>query len=464
MPLFSPHLHASLLAFSHTGLAAIQSSQHLCVVQLSAAGDVFYQMLRLSSEHPEEESSQPSVSSQRQEAAGGSQSPAPSDASDEDFQTRQRSQSHGFEVVVNDQLEHLPTSDLDIESGQQPRQSFGVSVQLPNTQLKLTKKEHLKWSEWLSKLDSVPVPKSHLSHCIKAIPDMGIYVNLQRDPLGQHSSQSVQHDLKKSMSRGEVLVHSATHLPPLPITPVPEALEPSKWTDDLSQRLSEAWQGRWRQWWEDKLGLSQERKREALRRKRRQEKSKWRRQVALSGSFTSSTSYQSDSELSVFSSCASQDLGSDWDEDAVSRPGSPKNGQGSPELTLTANVSLGRPLFQSTQASEQEASAPDFSTPATQESVVIEPSQSPSLLLTAESSRPSIPGLTQKRPRRTEQDFLESLFSSQRASQELLEQNSHPVMAPSSQLSSFSSQRPPQIRASLSQASQPKKKKTRMGF
>lgn len=459
---------ALLLAFSYTGLTAIQNSQHYCVVQLSAAGDMFYQTLKLCSEGAAEESSQPSVSSERQEgeeeAVGGSQSTAPSDSFDEDSQPRQRGQSSGFEVVVNDPLDHLPTSDLENESGQQPSQSLGLSVQLPNTQLKLTKKELCVWSEWLSKLDSVPVPKSHLPHCIKAIPDMGIYVDFQRDPLGESSSQSVQHDLRKTMSTGKVLVHSATHLPLLPITPVPEVLEPSKWTDDLSQRLSEAWQGRWRQWWEDKLGLNQEQKREALRRKRRQEKTKSRRRVALSGSFTSSTSYQSDSELSVFSSCASQELGSDWDEDVVSRPGFTKDGEGSPELTLTTNVSLGKPLFQSTQGSEQEASTPHLSTPATQESVIVEPSQSLPLFQTAESSRPSTLGSTQKRPRWTEQDILESLFSSREASQELLEESSHAVMASSSQLSSFSSQRPPQIRASISQVSQPKKKKTRMGF
>ncbi|XP_041914541.1 TATA box-binding protein-associated factor RNA polymerase I subunit C isoform X2 [Alosa sapidissima] len=472
LPVRLPHKNQTAqerLSLPAAGLTAIQSSQHLCVLQLTAAGDVFYQTLGLCSEGLAEDSSRSSERHEAEEGGDRCQPPVSSDCSDEDSEPSQRRSPGGFEVVANVSAEHLSTSDLENECGQQLTQSLGSSVQppvmaasLPSTRLQLNKEVLREWNEWLSGLDSLPAPKSHFSHCTKHTRDMGVYVNLQSDPLKEPRWQSVQQDLRRSMSRGEILVHSSTHLPPLTITPVPGVLEPSEWTDDLSQRLSEAWQGRWRQWWEDKLGLNREQKREALRQKRRQEKAKGRRRVSLARSFTSSVSYQSDSELSGISS---QNLGSDWDEDVTRRPGSSKSGALSPELTITSNLSLGKPLFQSTQSSEPlPVNTPHLSA-AAQESPLVESSEFPPLLLSAEPSRPSMLGSAQKRPKRTEQDLLQSLFSSQEASQALLEESSLSMMAPSSQLSSFSSsQRPPQIRASLSQASLPKKKKTRMGF
>ncbi|XP_062410226.1 TATA box-binding protein-associated factor RNA polymerase I subunit C [Sardina pilchardus] len=488
LPVRLPHRNQTAqerLSLPAAGLTAIQSSQHLCVLQLTVAGDVFYQTLGLCSEGPAEDSSPPS---ERQEAEEGAEDSSPfserqeeaekgvdrlippvsSDFSDEDSVPSQRSFG-GFEVVANVSAEHLSASDLENECGQLPTQSLGPAVQppvtaasLPRTRLPLNKEVLSEWSKWLSGLDSLPAPKSHFSHCTKYTRDMGVYVDLQSDPLGEPRSQSVQQDLRKSMSRGEIVVHSSTHLPPLPITPVPGVLEPSEWTDDLSQRLSEAWQGRWRQWWEDKLGLNKERKREALRRKRRQEKAKRRRGVYLARSFTSTVSYQSDSEFSGFSS---QDLGSDWGEDVASRAGSSKSAAASPELTITSDLSLGKPLFQSTQSTQPQQDATPHVSAAAQEFAPVASSESPPLFLSAESSRPSMLGPAQKKPRRTEQDMLQSLFSSQEAGQALLEESSLSVMAPSSQLSSFSSsQRPPQIRVSLSRVSLPKKKKPRMGF
>ncbi|XP_042565400.1 TATA box-binding protein-associated factor RNA polymerase I subunit C [Clupea harengus] len=460
LPVRLPHRNQAVkerLSLPAAGLAAIQSSQHLCVLQLSTAGDLFYQSLRLCSEGLAEDSSQSSTSSEREEEeeedVDGSQPPACSDSQP----SMGRRSPGGLEVVVSDNPEHPPTSDTESGSGQELPQSLGLSIQsagiatsLPGTRLQPNKKVLRKWNAWLSSLESKMAPNAPFSHCMKLTRDLDVSVELQRDPFMEHNIQGVQQDLRGSMSRGEVLVHSATHLPPLTAPPVPGVIEASEWTDDTSQRLTEAWQGRWRQWWEDKLGLNREQKREALRRKRRQEKkAKAHRRVALSGSFTSSVSNQTDSEYSGWSS---QDLGSDWDEGVPSRPGS-NCGALSPEIPITPNRSSVKPLFQSTQSSEQDANVPRISTASKQDSVPVDSIKSPPHFLTTDSSRAS----PHKKLRRTEQDLLESLFSSQEPNQALSEESSFPVMTQSSQ-------RPPLIRASLSQASKPKKKAARMGF
>ncbi|KAL2099679.1 hypothetical protein ACEWY4_004073 [Coilia grayii] len=529
LPLRLPHRKQAAqdrLSLPAAGLTAMQTSQHVCVLQLSSAGDLFYQTLQLCSEGPAEKSTQPPTSSGNGQEVDGSRPPSSVDSSvdddddDDDRARLRRPPPGGLEVVVNSP-ELFDPSDIESEGGQgyaESSQPVGRSS-CPTTALADVLQPHQEvlraWNEWLVALDSeenIKHSNSPFTHCVKLVKELSIYVLPQRDPHIECAIQSVRQALRKATRTGEVLTHSATRLPPLRVTPAPGATEPSKWTDELSERLSETWRGRWRQWWDDRLGLNHEQKREALRKKRRQEKSKRRRRISLSGSFTSSVSYQSDSELSAWSECNSQDLGSDWEEEVAAPPGS-KDGALSPEIPTTSDIGLGKPLFQSTQSTEREALVP--ATEARKASIPADPSASPPLLLAAESSQasvaPSLPQkrlgrteqgtlhslsqkrpqrteqnsldplpqkrlgrteqntqdpLPQKRPRRTEQDILDSLFSSQEPSQSLLEQSSIPMVTPSSQLSSFSSsQRPPQVRASHSQASQSQaKKRARMGF
>ncbi|XP_067909138.1 TATA box-binding protein-associated factor RNA polymerase I subunit C isoform X2 [Heterodontus francisci] len=95
------------------------------------------------------------------------------------------------------------------------------------------------------------------------------------------------------MEKKEVLCHST--FPILDPVSVPDPVDSSMWRDELSERLTAAWEGKWSEWWEEKLGMNRDKKIQALRAKRRRQKlARARERSELSGSFTSSVSGLSD--------------------------------------------------------------------------------------------------------------------------------------------------------------------------
>ncbi|NWT07703.1 TAF1C polymerase, partial [Vireo altiloquus] len=116
-------------------------------------------------------------------------------------------------------------------------------------------------------------------------------------PAGPSSLQRQVHQrLRQAMREGGRI----QRWEPLAIQPppLPQTLEPAGGPDPLSARLTAAWAGDWEQWWEERTSFNVAQRRRALReRRRRQKRAQGRR--SLSASFTSSLTYQSElSELS----------------------------------------------------------------------------------------------------------------------------------------------------------------------
>uniref|UniRef100_A0A3B4BDE6 Uncharacterized protein n=1 Tax=Periophthalmus magnuspinnatus TaxID=409849 RepID=A0A3B4BDE6_9GOBI len=240
------------LGFSCAGMAAVhlerdESAESFCVFQVLQTGDVFYQIL----ERDKSAVDLANVSCTRGEEP-------------DHLELEQR----GSAVV----LPHLSSHSLSI------------------------------WRQWLQRL-----ARSHEAN--KSKPAHVMVKSSLRMPQRQTANRVVrkgcQRDVRRSMQQQSI--------PTDDIVPLLEEVHPEEWSDDLSQRLTAAWdsgQG-WHTWWSEHLGVNRAEKTEALRRKRRKEKDAKRISglslLAMSGSFTSSISYQS--ELSNLSDWAWSDTG-----------------------------------------------------------------------------------------------------------------------------------------------------------
>ncbi|NXC20160.1 TAF1C polymerase, partial [Corythaeola cristata] len=213
--------------------------------------------------------------------------------------------------------------------------------------------------------------------------------------------------LHQAMREGGLIQHWDLPAPQPPALPQPP--EPVGGLDPLSTRLTAAWLGDWGQWWEERTSINMAQRQRALRERRRRQK-RARGHRSLSASFTSSLTYQS--ELSELS-------------DAAPVP-----------------LSLGRQavLSQERGLLPQEASPPagsPLASPAPDEA-----------LLSSQSLR--CRGIPKER-RKTLRDYL-AVWA---------EAPPEPAEPPGSQASQLCI---PSSQSQLSSASQPRRKRPRMGF
>ncbi|NXR55238.1 TAF1C polymerase, partial [Hippolais icterina] len=231
----------------------------------------------------------------------------------------------------------------------------------------------------------------------------------RRDLEGPAGPSSLQRQMRQRLRQTMEEGGRIQHWEPLALQPppLPQALEPAGGLDPLSARLTAAWAGDWEQWWEERTSFSVAQRQRALReRRRRQKRAQGHR--SLSASFTSSLTYQS--ELSELS-----DTG--------------------PPL-----LSPGRPSNLS-----QEGSSPASSPPVRSPSTSAAPEEA---LLSSQSLR--CRGIPKER-RKTLRDYL-SVWA---------EGPPEPPEPPGSQVSQLCI---PSSQSQLSSASQPRRKRPRMGF
>ncbi|XP_019967228.2 TATA box-binding protein-associated factor, RNA polymerase I, subunit C isoform X1 [Paralichthys olivaceus] len=412
LPVQIPHrldTATNRLSSPAAGLTCVQKKggeECLCVVQLTEAGDIFYQILE--PDHPDADTSRPPAAETlpgRKDAETPERKPAEHLAqdsqlvvtdttSDEDVigptqvvpryvaETPEREQTSDSEdseteaksrwrkrlelqVIVNDDPEPDHVAELDrgetdgAEAGKEPggaeetlRSSSSSGRVVPPeqaTDVKPSKDVLVTWKHWLQRLRKKSRGKRPRLHFttrtdgLLQLPGGDARVSSEDERV-----QSLRRDLRACMSNRSLLLHSAVSasLRAPDSVPLPDVVDTGAWTDELSQRLTLSWQSEdaWRAWWEDKLGLNKEEKVKALRRKRRREKEAKRasgQRRELSGSFTSSVSYQDlggYSDSAGWSSAASQGGWSD------SEGLMPLSVRGTPGATTPSTVTCETPV------------------------------------------------------------------------------------------------------------------------
>nr|XP_061836725.1 TATA box-binding protein-associated factor, RNA polymerase I, subunit C-like [Nerophis lumbriciformis] len=568
LPVQIPHrmdTTTNRLSSPAAGLTCIQKSNCIggrrkdcfCVLQLTVAGDIFYQTLEpegseTSSPPAKEDEPQPQQTvkilpqclaqtdsqlfvpdtSSDEDMLGPTQGTPPhtfideipqwklqddasSETGSEEFQTRGKGpnlKKLNLQVLVNDDPVQDHGLDTDGEDGKEtsnkaddPQQPDGsqettstlTSTLSPTQQtaVKLSESAVSVWKHWLQKLTHLSLKNKPRLHHLTL--NSGGLLRLSRDKMKGLSEEehvkSTRNQMRVCMSNHSLLVRSADSAD---IVPIPDQVDTSSWMDPLSQRLTASWQSEelWRAWWHDQLGLNKDEKMDALRRKRRRERDVKRsagRRLNLTGSFTSSVSYQSGmdsfSDFTGWSSAASQGAWSDTERvESLSQSGDlVESGRPRAQTTMLTESTCPTPTTtprygkdtQDGMCVSSTFKAKTLTTEFTQSGFPTATTLSNSKVLTQSQTTQleSTPSSQRRRIKRRADDYLASLFGSQDGPSQHdnyfldecgQEQDSRPPMTYSSQLHSSQSTSISQnsLRRPGSQLSQPKKKKSQMGF
>ncbi|XP_077478866.1 TATA box-binding protein-associated factor RNA polymerase I subunit C [Stigmatopora argus] len=447
LPAHVPHrmdIATTRLSSAAAGLTCIRksaregSNESICVLQLTEAGDIFYQVL----EHKPLGDNSPPVSADE---------PLP-------CLTWKKLLQPTHECGSNSEFIENGTNNADASQGA-PDTMTPDNLPIQATPGKFSQAALVTWKIWLQKLFLKNRQKNPRSRHPKLVTvKTSDIISLSSEQVQKWSEdkhvRNMKNQLSACMANRSLLVQVSSSSQHSKVVPFPDEVCTAAWTDDLSQRLTLSWQSRdnWQKWWDDRLGVNKEEKLRELRRKRRKEKAERSggRRMDLSESFTSSIAYQSEldsfSEFSDWASVGSQSQGA-W-SDAGENLGGQSEGSmvfetpraKMPTILLNEDVVAPTPVDVT-----QSNAIPTTSTP-----------------------------YNQKRPanKRPADDYLSFAFGLQ--DNTFQENNSFSVedlplqpMAQSSQIqgsqSLLLSSRDPAGRL-LSQLSKPKKKKARMGF
>lgn len=473
LPVQLPHRQqtaADRLASPAAGLTCFQrrsgAGERMCVLQLTEAGDVFYQVLerrRLDEGKPGAAGIDPTETGTSGRPAAHSEPPVPDTSSDEDVvvptqvlvvpETPEKvvSFSEGrSRIHVNDWSQESLTDAGRVWDGKEEVDHNSSREAAPVT---LSNASIQTWKRWLLKL--MQTCRERKTHQLLSVQTEGL-LRLSDEDDGGRREETLKRDLKACMTRRSLLLNGSASVGVPDPVPAPTLVSAEAWTDALSERLTVSWLGEeeWRAWWEEQTGANRKTKAEALRRRRKREKEARRavgRRLELGGSFTSSVSYQTDlDDLSGWSSAASQGAWSD--------------GEGGAALSKLAAQLAGEEASTLPVAQTQSPLPLPPTTPRRESPIgtrTLPPTQ---------PDAPETPTANRRRSRGQVDDYLSSLCETQ---QEASQSNMPPLHPSSSSQPTFtswgSSQRLPPSRASqsqrgASQPSQPKKKKSRMGF
>lgn len=280
--------------------------------------------------------------------------------------------------------------------------------------VKLSDNTLIRWKHWLQKLmrksgTKEPHPQTLKYSTVSTKGLLQFSVDKVRDPAEEERVKNLRRDLSESMAKRSLLLNctiSGSLTPPDEVS-LPNPVDTDAWTDPLSQRLTVSWQGEeaWQAWWKEELGLNREEKVAALRKKRRREKEAKRasgRRLELSGSFTSSISYQSG--LDNFSDSTGWSSQGAWSEnesmpsqfDHFGERGTPVAATPSP-MKIDASAASQAATLQSMKGKQHDQHTPS----------------SPPITSLPQTPNPAPTPTSQRRARRRVEDYLSSLFAPQ---------------------------------------------------